>query len=119
MYGLAELRKAMRNPHLILREVNRAYHRRVYTRPYNTEGVDIFAADWDNLLILDACRGDVLESEASFADEVGSRQSRGAATPEFIRANFAGRKLHDVVYAAANTWYFNLKTEIDAEVHAA
>lgn len=119
MYGLAELKKAIDNPHLILREINRAYHRRLYFRPYNTSGVNIFDEDWDNLVILDACRYDTFVSETSFDENIQSRVSRGAATPEFIRGNFADRTFHDVVYVAANTWYFDLRTAIDTEVHAA
>ena len=117
MYGLEELREALSNPHLILRELNRAYHRRLYTRPYNTDGIDVFEADWDNLIILDACRYDVFCEESDFGG-IESRQSRGAATPEWVRGNFSGEQLHDVVYATTNSWYFRLNEEIDTEVHA-
>ncbi|WP_254274268.1 hypothetical protein [Haloarcula marina] len=118
MYGLSELKEALSNPHLVLRELNRAYHRRLYTRPYNTDGIDIFEADWDNLIILDACRYDTFCEVTDF-EGVESRISRGAATPEFVRGNFAGKDLHDVVYATTNSWYFRLNEEIDTEVHAA
>ncbi|MFB6308145.1 MAG: hypothetical protein ABEH35_02345 [Haloarculaceae archaeon] len=118
MYGLAELRQVLDNPHLALREVNRAYHRRLYQRPYNTNGIDIFEEDWDNLVILDACRYDTFAAETDF-EGIETRTSRGAATPEFVRGNFTGVAHHDVVYVAANTWYFDLREEIDAEVHAA
>jgi len=119
MYGLAELRQAIENPHLALREVNRAYHRRLYTRPYNTAGVDVFAENWDNLIILDACRYDVFAEQAELDVPIESRRSRGAATPEFVRGNFTGKQLHDTVYVSANTWYFQLKEEMDASVHRA
>lgn len=119
MYGLAELRQAVANPHLALRELNRAYHRRLYTRPFNTAGLDIFTEEWDNLIILDACRYDLLREHAEWDVPIASRQSRGAATPEFIRGNFTDKQLHDLVYVSANSWYFQLKDETNASVHRA
>jgi hypothetical protein len=119
MYGLAELKQAIENPHLVLRELNRAYHRRLYTRPFNTAGMGIFDADWDNMIVLDACRYDTLRDHGDLPVPVDHRVSRGAATPEFVRGNFQNRDLHDVVYVTANTWYFELEDEIDASVHRA
>jgi hypothetical protein len=120
MYGVEEVRKAVRNPHVALREVNRMYHRRLWTRPHNTDGIDVFEADWDNLVILDACRYDTFADHAAdrLPGTLSKRESRGAATPEFVRGNFTGKRLHDTVYVTSNTWYLKLREEIDAEVHA-
>jgi hypothetical protein len=116
MYGLADLKKAARNPHVALRECNRLYHRRLFTRPYNTEGVDVFAADWDTLVVLDACRYDTFRERADLPGDLEKRESRGAATPEFVRANFADRDLHDLVYVSRNTWFLKLRDELGCEV---
>jgi hypothetical protein len=105
MYGLADLKKAARNPHVALRECNRLYHRRLLTRPYNTDGV-----------VLDACRYDVFQERADLPGDLEKRKSRGAATPEFIRANFVDRDLHDLVYVSRNTWFLKLRDELGCEV---
>jgi hypothetical protein len=117
MYGLTELRKACSNPHLIFREISRVYHRRLYTRSFNTEGTGLLEADWDNLILLDAWRFDTFKKRTSFDGTVDYRISRGAATPEFIRGNFAGKTIHDTVYFTENAWYFRLRQVVDTEVH--
>lgn len=119
MYGLSELRRALDNPHLLAREANRLYHTRGHRRPYNTDGIDVFGADWDNLVILDACRYDVFEKTVALPGRLERRESRAAATPEFVRANFGGRTLDDTVYVTGNSWFFKLRDEINAAVHAA
>lgn len=119
MYDLSDLRRALRNPHLLARECNRLYHTRLRRRPYNTDGIDLFAEDWDNLVILDACRYDIFESHAELPGRLDRRESRAGATPEFVRANFRGRSLDDTVYVTGNSWFFKLREEIEASVHAA
>lgn len=95
------------------------YHRRLGTWPYNRRGQDVFAADWDTLILLDACRYDVfVEQDHGFDGRTEPRTSRAASTSEFIRANCSGRTLHDVVYVSANPWYMKLRDEIDASVYA-
>lgn len=62
-------------------------------------------ADWDNLLILDACRYDLF-SEVAVADglegELTTFCSRGSSSSEFFEENFAGRRYDDTVYVTAN-----------------
>jgi len=95
------------------------YHRRFGLRSYNTNGIDIFDADWDNLVLLDACRYDVFaEAVDVFDGETEHRDSRASSTSEFVRSNFQNRTLHDVVYVSANPWYVKLREEIDTSVHA-
>lgn len=69
-------------------------------------GVDIPAADWDNLLVLDACRADMFEDVIGTDqfDEYRRVQSRGSASAEWMRENFHGRSLGDTVYVTANPW---------------
>jgi len=55
MYSTEQIATGIRNPDIALRELNRLYFRRLYTREFNENGTDIFAEDWDNLIILDAC----------------------------------------------------------------
>lgn len=95
------------------------YHRRLGTWVYNRRGHDIFAADWDTLVLLDACRHDAFAAQAeAVGGRTEARTSRASSTSEFIRANFGGRTLDDLVYVSANPWYMKLREAIGARVHA-
>jgi len=73
---------------------------------HGTEGVDVVDEDWDNLLVLDACRADMFEAVADVGsfEEYRRVRSAGSSSPDWIAANFAGRSLGDVVYVTANPW---------------
>lgn len=60
------------------------------------------AEDWDNLLVLDACRYDMFERANTVPGRLESRRSKGSATREFVRNNFAGERYHDTVYVSGN-----------------
>lgn len=65
-------------------------------------GVRVLEEGWDNLVVLDACRYDVLAETGWHADRLESRRSRGSNTPEFLKENFVGRELLDTVYVTGN-----------------
>jgi len=117
MYSLSQLRRGFQNPNLFLREANRLYHRRLNLRSYNTDGVDIFAEDWDNLLILDACRHDMFTEYADFPGELDSRISRSSSTREFLKANLQGRDLLNTVYVTANPQLYRHRDWLDVQFH--
>lgn len=117
-----KINEAVQSPQLAVietaRRLNRAYYTRLYQRSYNPQGIDVFAEDWDNLLILDACRYDSFAHfNFDLPGELDYRYSRGSATREFIEANFRDQSLHDVVYVSANAWYQRLRDEINANVY--
>lgn len=116
--SLSRLRRGLESPNLFLREANRLYHTRGYTRPFNTDGVDIFAEDWDHLVILDACRYDMFAEQADLPGTLESRNSRGSNTVEFLTANFADRDLRDTVYVTANPQLYRHRDSIEPELHA-
>lgn len=97
------LKRALKNPSLIFRGLNRLYHRR--GSDYNTGGIDVFDEDWDNLIILDACRYDVFEKVNDIDGRLEPKQSRGSQTTEFLRANVRDRTFDDTVYVTANLQY--------------
>lgn len=115
-YTPQNLWRAINSPQLFARELNRLYFTRGYTRDYNTEGVDIFEEDWDNLLILDACRHDMLE-EGDLPGELYKKTSRGSNTREFLEANFGGKELHDTVYVTANAQLAKYEESVDTELY--
>jgi hypothetical protein len=90
-------------------------------RQSHAESLNGFATrpeDWDNLIILDACRYDEFARRSELPGQTDYRISRGSTSPEFVRGNFGGKRLHDVVYVTANDWYAKTKDDIDAEIHA-
>lgn len=112
MYALDDIVDALRNPRKLLRELNLLYYRRLRYHDHNPNGIDIFDEDWDNLILLDACRNDAFAERSTLTGTTESRQSRGAHSREFVRANFAGRTLHDTVVVTANFWYEKLSENV-------
>jgi hypothetical protein len=103
---------------MALRELNRAWHRRLYTLNYNLAGINVFNKDWDNLIILDACRFDVFKDVSNIQGELESQISRGSHTSEFLKGNFDQKTLHDVVYVTASPMLHRKQSEwIDVEFH--
>ena len=97
--------KSPKGRNFIGQKINQFYHSRGGIREYNPEGIDIFEEDWDNLIILDACRYDSFVSAKerhNLSGELESRISRGSQTPEWLWANFRGRDLSDTVYISAS-----------------
>lgn len=86
----------------------RFYHRVIgpVTKVFAEDGIDIMAEDWDNLLVLDACRADTFESVIGVDrfDNYERKVSRASATPEWMRINFADRSFGDTVYVSGNPW---------------
>jgi len=117
MYTLESLKRGLENPHKILQEVNRLYHRRLRTWPYNRNGIDIFAKDWDHLLILDACRYDMFAEQSTLPGNLESVRSRASATEEFLEANFDGRELLDTVYVTGSPMLHRHRSEIQTQFH--
>lgn len=61
--------------------------------------------NWDNLIILDACRYDVFKRIVSQIDSdhtLEKRKSIAGRTKEFLSRNFADRDHYDTVYVSAN-----------------
>lgn len=87
--------------------MNRWYHSNFGRWEYNRDGVDLFAEDWDNLYILDACRYDTFDKLHDLPGELSKRESRASTTPEFLRANVPGTDLRDTVYVTAQPQIHN------------
>lgn len=86
------------NYHEIATRVNAEFYHLVNSQ----ETIDVMAEDWDNLVILDACRYDMMAEHAPPDWDVQRRQSPGSESSEFIKKSFRGRELHDTVYVTAN-----------------
>ena len=65
----------------------------------------LMSEDWDNLVILDACRFDQFKRLNTIHGELQARTSLGSATPEVLIKNFEGTTHYDTVYVTANPMY--------------
>lgn len=71
--------------------------------PGYDDSVDVMDEDWDNFVVLDACRADLFEEvvDTTRFDSYETRESHGSATPEWLQRNFTG-EYGDTVYVSAN-----------------
>ena len=113
----SRLSRAFSNPILFARHINRLYFRRLGLRERNTNGINIFKEDWDNLLLLDACRYDMFERRSRLPGRLEQRRSRGSATTEFLQANINDSDLRDTVYVTSNPQLYRNRDAIDASFH--
>jgi len=81
-----------------------------YNLRYRSIGDEFVNEDWDNLLILDAARPEMLDAESVFPDaRITKKMSPASSSPGFIERQFSGRELHDTVYVTANPHVHDLK----------
>jgi len=105
-----------RNPRILCRQFNR-YWNRFQIGKYNRNGVEIADEDWDNLLLLDACRFDLFKETATLPGELSPIKSLGTDTVQFLKSNLMGRDLRDTVYVTANPQFHKIREELDCEFH--
>lgn len=112
-YTLGNFLRAIKNPELFKKETRRIQNiilgksiRRVQNKLFNKRygpGIDVMSEDWDNLVLLDACRYDYFKRQQNLGGgDLREVVSRGAHSWEFMKKNFVGRNLHDTVYVTAN-----------------
>jgi len=100
MYDIDKISYGIRNPRRVLWELGWIYHRRVRGK----RGIHIMDADWDNLVILDACRYDLFEEVNTLPGNLSEVISRGSSTAEFLHRNFKqdDQTYNDTVYVSGN-----------------
>ncbi|QRV15794.1 hypothetical protein JMJ58_02505 [Haloterrigena salifodinae] len=110
-YSIDAIKKGVKNPRVAAREMNRLYFN-FTTRKRNA--IDIFDRDWDNLIILDACRYDKFEEKSEeIPGSLSKAISQGSTTEEFLRGNFSDIDLTDTICVTTNAWYQKLQEELN------
>jgi hypothetical protein len=61
-------------------------------RTQTFDGINVLEEDWDNLVILDACRYDLFKQVNDISGDLQKRQSQASMTAEFLNRNFAGKR---------------------------
>ena len=114
-WNFQKLKEAFENPKLFLREAKRLprYTKSVIkyellrqlTQRYKnhySDAVDIIEEDWDNLIIIDACRYDRFNKINTLDGELRQTTSIGSGTPEYVKRTLTGRKIQDICYVTSN-----------------
>jgi hypothetical protein len=98
------IRKAIHHwdDNLWWRKVAFPYAARVINQKLPNQGIYLPDEEWDNLLILDACRYDMFAEETTLPGQLLRRTSAASNTPEFLKHNFEGQDFSDTVYVTAN-----------------
>jgi hypothetical protein len=89
-----------------------------YLENNHGEGLNVMEQDWDNLVILDACRYDTFESEFEISGELTKVMSGGSYSWEFMQHNFVGKNLNDTVYVTSNPYHYRLNDEFHKIISA-
>ncbi len=73
----------------------------------------IMDRDWDNLLILDACRYDSYAKNALDGGRVERITAPGGHSMEFVQRHFADVPRHETICVTANPWYVRYRDHLD------
>lgn len=114
-YNINTLLFALKNPSILLGELNRVCTavNTLYNRNYKSpDGIYIMDEDWDNLILLDGCRFDTFSDVNHLDGTLESRVSRASESRPFMAENFEGRELHDTIYITANPYAHDIDSEI-------
>lgn len=121
-HAIHQLKKGLNDPGLVVNKAHHlfdtAVHRtndRYFERRYGT-GSDFMDRDWDNLVILDACRYDYFSKLNTIDGELTRAISKGSNSWEFMSNNFVDRNHHDTVYVTANPHVNRLSGDVFYEV---
>ncbi len=76
------------------------------------DGIAVMEQDWDNLILLDACRWDIFRDHTSFTGKLSREVSKGNYSWEFMEENFVGQHHHDTVYVTANPFAERLSQDV-------
>ncbi|MDZ5810493.1 hypothetical protein U4E84_03890 [Halorubrum sp. AD140] len=124
-WNVEKFKEALESPELFIKEMKRLplHTKKVLTREplrfgtklfYRSDfgtGFDVMAEDWDNLVILDACRYDSFAEQNTIDGDLSRATSNASATPEFLKKTFAGKQFHDTVCVCPNAKYIKLLEE--------
>lgn len=72
-----------------------------FTRPFRPDGVGVMEEEWDNLVVLDACRYDDFKDLNDIPGTLRKVNSKGTSTAQWLQRNFPDY-YDDVVYVAGN-----------------
>jgi len=118
MYSMAQLREGLADPSKITghleAQVWRA-HSKLSRGLFGRTDPPITERDWDNLLILDACRFDLYDECADLPGSYEPYYSVASDTAEFLKRTFRGESFPDTVCVTATPKY--VQAEVEESFH--
>lgn len=102
MYSPGQILEGLQNPRFAALHFNRRFADSILKkfRP----PTDFFTEDWDNLLILDASRYDMMTAADLGIGSLEYRWSPGSDSSEVVEFHIDNQTLDDVVWVTANPW---------------
>jgi hypothetical protein len=107
-YSIDNISRALEKPRVITDEIKRIYWRvskiprkLMFNFLYESSQNPLHK-DWDNLIILDACRHDIFNQVINCSNKDDYIISAGSHSVEFCQNNFANTTFRDIVYVTAN-----------------
>ncbi len=98
----------------ISRKLNQIYYK---SGIGNREAANVFEKDWDNLLLLDACRYDMFDHSCQIKGDLTAIRSGGSYTKGFLKHNVPNSDLQDTVYVTANPILYRHQNDIQDNFH--
>lgn len=118
------LRILKRNPRKIFAKLKAAIisdilrlHAKFYRDILGRKGLFVMDREWDNLIILDACRYDLFEEYNTIPGELKQDTSAAGATAEFLEKNFSNGSYPDTVYITSNPNCYYMEADFHAVEH--
>jgi hypothetical protein len=110
MYTPEQIIKGIRNPGMIETEAWIVYSR-LSRSVLGRNDPPLPELDWDNLLLLDACRYDLFAECSDLPGELDSRYSVASNTAEYVRKTFKGKQFPDIVCVTSTPKYYRPNVE--------
>lgn len=108
-YSLNNIKRALKHPRQSAYWELRNWHRKFVTgfcsernSFLNSNKTDIMGRDWDNLIILDACRYDAFEEINDLSGELEALELASSNSSEFVDEYFLRRDHYDTVLVTGN-----------------
>lgn len=107
-YNVSNIIASIKQPGKVVREFKRLVHLVVHAPKkyhflYSNQILDSIAdEDWDNLVILDACRYDVYNDVYNMRGNLKEKTMGSSNSEEFCERYFEGEDMTDAVYVTAN-----------------
>lgn len=114
MYSLSQIKKGVQNPRLAKNHLFNKFWKkgsRVSRQILNRNDPPIPDRDWDNLLLLDACRYDLFRDNNTLPGELEPYYSIASNTAEYVRKTFKNKKFPEIVCVTSTPKYYKPNVE--------
>lgn len=119
-YNIKNFVEALRTPSKFINEIQRLSNQTIGKALFHLkygEGAEIMNEDWDNLILLDACRYDIFDQVNYLEGDLEHRISKASQSEEFCEEYFEGEAFHDTVYVTANAYGARVSQNTFHDIH--